>query len=122
MYAFGREAQKIGRTFSLLLLALAAVRHGKGRLGSDTHIPNCFKMAVVATSLNCANRRLDDAVYIKISLLPIESIEVNSISTVRGEKSFDQSDSLMNAVVTDGFVVIFQRSQHFGDLIRYLQF
>lgn len=36
----------------MLRLAFAALRHGNGRLGSVTHRPSCFKIAVVATSLH----------------------------------------------------------------------
>ena len=46
---------------------------------------------------------------------------MNARSHVGFKQLSDQVDSLLDAVVADGFVVVLDRSQNVGDLVRHLQ-
>lgn len=53
---------------------------------------------------------------------PIECVEMHTRCFIRLEQFSNEIDSLMYTVVTDGFVVIFNRCQNICDLLRHFQF
>ena len=130
MYDLGRTDQKMGRTSSVQRRWLNASFHGRGREGPLRQRPTFFKIFITATSLkwstiqslSCPQPWAQNSwVMAKFNIWPIQGVEMNARSQATFKEFLNHGCCQVYSIVPDGFIIVFQRLNHFHHVCGDLQ-